>query len=473
MLRVFLIIFRINLMEDDKKNIIGKDYSLFGLAKYALPAIAARFFRSLLSTIDDTLFISRYCGEYALASFSLVIPLTLFVESVNTMLGAAATKCSMMMGEKKGDKAHGVFTSIIFVELLFGVVVYLLISNYSEEVLRLLGATDILMPYGKEYLSIFRLFMPISCINGIFDRFYSVAGKTKTSMFSTVVNVFCNFFFDWLLIVNMDLGVSGAGYANLIANIAQFIIGVLVYSNRKSDIHFSKPILKFWDYLKQICRLGLTDAVSFVSYAISGLLANRVLIEYGSENYMAAYSITDTLYMLFTVAFFGLTASTCPLVSYAFGEKNKEKLVGLFKKISLLMTILAIVSTSTSMILKDFVLGIYLNNYEVQEIIDLAHFGMKIVPLSNIFYGYNLLVQEIAIAVGNTKVSMTLTILENFVFINITTFLLPVMFGAKATFFNFLSAELITFFFTLYAVIKNKDLYGYGRSGVATLIEDK
>ena len=458
-------------MANENKTIIGKDYSLFGLAKYALPAIAARFFRNLLSTLDDTLFISRYCGEYALASMSLVIPLTLFIESINIMLGAAATKCSMMMGEKKNDKVHGVFTSTVLISLLFGIFVFWAVSSYSESVLKVLGATDILMPYGLAYLSIFRFFMPISSINGIFDRFYSVAGKNKVSMVSTVVNVFCNFFFDYLFIVKMELGVMGAGYANLVANAATFIIGVIVFSNKHLDVHFGKPILKFWNYLCEIIRLGATDAVSFVSYATSGLLANRVLIAFGSENYMAAYSITDTLYMLFTVAFYGLTASTCPLISYAFGAKDKEKLVGLFKKLTILMAALATLSTSISLLLKDFVLGIYLKNYEIQEIKDLAYFGMKIVPLSNIFYGYNLMVQEIAIAVGNSKVSMPLTVLENFVFINLTTFLLPVLFGAKATFFNFLSAEILTFIFSLIAIYKNRNKYGYGRDKIATLLE--
>lgn len=473
MLRTFLRIYRINFMEDNNKNIIGKDYSLLGLAKYALPAIVARFFRQLLSSLDDTLFISRYCGEYALASFSLMIPLILFIESINTMLGAAATKCSMLMGEKKGDKAHGVFTSTIIIEVLFGVFVFVILTIFGDQILRLLGATDILMPYAQEYMTVFRIFVPISCVNGIFDRFYSVAGKPKVSMASTVVNVFCNFFFDWLLIVKLDWGVVGAGYANLFSNIAAFLIGTFVFVNRKSDIHFGKPIIKFWGYLREICKLGLTDAVSFISYATSGLLANRVLIAYGSENYMAAYAITDTLYMLFTVVFFGLTASACPLISYAYGEKNKEKLVGLFKKLTILMTFLAIISTSVSMLSKDFVLSIYLDSYETQEIIDLAYFGMKIVPLSNIFYGYNFMVQEIAIAVGNTRVSMPLTVIENFIAINITTFLLPVLFGPKATFFNFLSAEMITFFFTLYAVYKNRNLYGYGRSKVAELLDEK
>ena len=460
-------------MQEDKNiNTIGQDFTIFSLIKYTLPPILAALFRSLLSTIDDTLFISRYCGEYALGAFSLFIPLLMFINSIVTMLGASAIKCSMLMGEGKNDDANKTFTSITIITLCFGLFFSLILGLFGKEIMIVLGATDILLPYIMDYIDVFFKFVPLFCLNGLLSRFYAVAGKPKLSVVSTVLSVICNFLFDWLFIVKMKYGISGAAYANLLSDLSCVTLAFFVFTNNKSEIHLTKPSKAFGSTFLEICKLGIPDSVSFLAYGISGVIANYMLLYFGSEDYVSAYAVTDNMFMLFANSFYGLFGSTSPIISYAYGEKNSTKLVKTFYQIAIILTGLTTAATAICILFRNQILGIYLADYENLNIVNLAHYGMKIVPWSFLIYGYNLMVQEYAIAVGNTKVSTKLTILENLVFINITTVVLPIIFGVKYIWFNFLSAELLTLCFSIIEIYKNRNNYGYGKEHKASFIDD-
>ena len=58
-------------MENTEVKTIGKDYTLAGLARYVAAPVITQFALSMLQTLDDSLFLSRYVGTEALAAFSL------------------------------------------------------------------------------------------------------------------------------------------------------------------------------------------------------------------------------------------------------------------------------------------------------------------------------------------------------------------------------------------------------------------
>ena len=56
-------------MSQKDTKTIGKDYTLGGLLKFALPAVLNEFMFNLLYTLDDGLFITRYVGTTAESAF--------------------------------------------------------------------------------------------------------------------------------------------------------------------------------------------------------------------------------------------------------------------------------------------------------------------------------------------------------------------------------------------------------------------
>ena len=76
------------------------------------------------------------------------------------------------------------------------------------------------------------------------------------------------------------------------------------------------------------------------------------------------------------------------------------------------------------------------------------------------------------VSLNAQKVATFLSVLRNFVFRMSTIFLLPRLFGANGIWFCFPVAEALSFTCAAVMVIANADNYGYGRSGLALLMNN-
>ena len=185
----------------DETKTIGKDYSLLQLAKFALPAVLNELVINLLYTIDDGLFISRYIGSNAMAAFSVLFPLFMVHNSPAILLGGVSTLASRKMGEGKSQEARADFTAMVLFVGVVGLLLGVMERVFMDPILKLLGATDIIYPYARDFVKVGALYLPLTLISTIFRRFYVPAGKPKMELLSTVLNVTTNLFFDWYFVV--------------------------------------------------------------------------------------------------------------------------------------------------------------------------------------------------------------------------------------------------------------------------------
>ena len=122
---------------------IGKDYSLGQLMKFVAAPVLTRIFVSFLSTLDDALFISRYCGQDALAAFSIVLPWFMLMDAIGMACAAVGTICSIKMGEKKNLEAKSDFTTMCLVAFGIG----LFFTNRRTRFCRPLPSHSAMIPF--------------------------------------------------------------------------------------------------------------------------------------------------------------------------------------------------------------------------------------------------------------------------------------------------------------------------------------
>ena len=123
------------------------------------------------------------------------------------------------------------------------------------------------------------------------------------------------------------------------------------------------------------------------------------------------------------------------------------------------------------MVCKRPILSLYFTDLTDPFVVEMASFGMNVVPYCYNIFSFNVLVQEYSVAVSNYKASTFLSVIENVVFANLTVILMPIIFGKNAVWFTFLVGELFTLIPTLYVAYINKDVYGYGKDGIATFVD--
>ena len=448
---------------------IGKDYSLLQLATFALPAVLNELVINLLYTIDDGLFISRYIGSNAMAAFSVLFPLFMIHNSPAILLGGVSTLASRKMGEGRSQEARADFTAMVLFVGAVGLLLGVGERVFMDPILKLLGATEIIYPYARDFVRVGALYLPLTLVSTIFRRFYVPAGKPKMELLSTVLNVTTNLFFDWYFVVHKKIGMVGTAYANLLATRLMTLIGLLFYSNRKCEVQFTTPSRDLLPLIKESSKYGISSFLSNLSVGLSSLVSNYAILYWGSEEYLAAYTIVGNIQWAFMGCFFGLFDTSGPIISYAVGERNVEKLRKTFRQVIILTTILSVALMVSFLLFGWLVADLYIEegarNYK-----DLITFGMKIAPYSFLMFGYNLGARITFASLGNHRTSAALTFLQEVLLANVTVVVLPLMFGIKGVWFSFLLTNVLMLFFSLGAVYLNRDNYGYGKSGEALLI---
>ncbi len=440
-------------------NTIGKDFTTRELIRFTAPPILAQFSMSLLSTLDDGLFLSRFVGTNALAAFSIAFPIFMFFMAITELFNGVSVICSTKMGEQKIDEARSHFTTIVVLAAGFGCIATLFGRLFMDQIIRFLGGTDILFPYVKDFLSIGVWYIPLILVNHVFSRFYVPAGNSKMSLYTTLVNSFCNFFFDWLFIVRMRMGMTGSACANLIANIVIFIIGIIFYSRKKSEIHFTHMDQHMFRTLGQSVKFGFPPFLTNVAIAVNSFIANQVLLHVSGEESVSAYTIINNIQFMFMSGVWGFTGAVSPIISYAYGEQNQAKIRKIIRQVITVTTGLIGLIILMYYITRAPILSIYLKSDASEAVRQMASHGLMIAPFGFLFFGYNVLGIDTFLALHQKKISTILSVLENVIFANLTMLTLPWIFGVPGVWFAFPVGEILTFAWTFYFAMRNRKRY--------------
>ena len=445
--------------QKEKVNTIGKIYTTPELIRFVAPPVLAQFSMSLLSTLDDGLFLSRYVGTTALAAFSIAMPVFMLFMAATELFNGVSVICSTKMGEGKGEEANSHFTSIVIMAAILGCIFTVLGNIFLDPLIVFLGGTEILFPYVKQFLGIAVWYIPLILVNHIFTRFYVPAGNSRMSLYTTLVSAFLNFFFDWLFIVRMGIGMPGSALANLIANIVVFIIGVIFFTRKDSEIHFAKPDKDLVSILWQSFKFGFPPFLTNVAVALNSFIANHVLLHVGGEESISAYTIINNIQFMFMSGVWGLTGAVSPIISFAYGEKNREKIKTIIRQVIMVTGGLIGIIVILYLLGKNPLLKIYLKSGTGESVRQMASKGLLIAPLGFPFFGYNVLAIDSFLAMHQKKTSTILSVLENVVCANLTMLTLPWIFGVTGVWFAFPVGEILTFVGTLYFVLRSRALY--------------
>ena len=196
------------------------------------------------------------------------------------------------------------------------------------------------------------------------------------------------------------------------------------------------------------------------------------MLRIGGELIISARTIVNSIQFMFMSGFFGLIDAATPMVSYAYGERNKTKLLRTMKQLMVLITGLFAFIFALHLLGSRSIVSLYLSHEGNPPLEEAILKGLQLVPLGFLFFGYNIGIRAMFTAVNNTRVATMLSIPETLIFPNLTMLTLPFLLGADGVWWCFPATQLLTFLITTAFAVRSRDLYGYGKSGIATALEN-
>ena len=428
----------------ENSNVYEKPVTLKNILKFAIPTIAMTVFMSFYTMVDG-LFVSNLIGTNALSAINLTAPIIQLVTAMKKM------------GEQKAEEAKEDFTFLILVNVIVGIVMCTVGYLAMDHIFAGMNLSADVERYCVEYLSRYLIFtVPILLMNN-FTLYMIASEKANLSLVCSVTGGVLNMVFDYVFIAGFDMGISGAAIATGLGYSVTAVVGVFVFSRKKSLLHFKKPVFRF-KVLANAATNGCSEMATALVTGIITMMFNWTMLHYVGEDGVAAVTIIMYVLMFASSLYTGYSYGVAPMLSYYYGEQNHEKLK---KMVAVSMRVIAgisLVTVAASFLLTRPLVSVFAR--PDNPVYDLAVTGNRICTIALLFIGFNIFASGMFTALSNGIVSAVLAFSRSFVFMLITMIVLPIILGVNGIWLATPAAELMALALSVFMFLKYRKRYG-------------
>lgn len=439
-----------------------KDSTLKDFAKYVSSNIISMIGLSCY-ILADTFFISLGMGESGLAALNISCPAFSLVFALGMLFGVGgATKFAIHSGAKERDDANKVFTHTILTVGVLSVIFVVLGATLSKQLAYALGADADTIAYSKDYVQVILCFAPFFMFNTVFQNFVRNDGAPRLTMLAMLLGNLFNIVFDWVFIFPCKLDMLGAALATGISPVISLTILSFFFIKKKNTFRLTKCRLRL-KTIARISALGMPSFLSELSTGIVMIIFNKLLYELGQNTAVAAYGIIVNVAYVVNAIINGVSQGAQPLISFNFGEGNRQKIRTVLKYALITMSILTVsmyvaVCAGAEGITKIF------NSEGSEQLQRLAPFGLRLYFIYSIFAGFNMLFANYFSAQNKALYSQIIIIIRCYVTILPIAYLFAYLWGITGLWLAMTASEIITLAITIYLFARSARVKTYAQS---------
>lgn len=299
------------------------------IPRMALPTIASMLVTSAYN-LADTFFVSQL-GTYATGAVGINSAIDSIIMMAGSFLAMGASSyASRLLGAREDEHAKQVASTCFFLAFLTGAAVLIFGSVFQDPLLRLLGATDALLPYSRDYCRYILLAAPFMASSFVMNHALRGEGSAVFSMAGMVTGAILNIGLDPIFIFGFGWGVAGASAATAISKLVSWGILITPYLRKKTLLTISPRYfhLNLPD-LREVCAIGFAGFCRAGLSTLAAIVLNRIAVSFG-ESVLAAISVSNRITMFMTAACLGYGQGFQPVAGFCWGAKRYERLRGAY-----------------------------------------------------------------------------------------------------------------------------------------------
>ncbi|WP_432339522.1 MATE family efflux transporter [Bacillus tequilensis] len=281
--------------------------------------------------------VGRWLGVDAVAAVSSFFPLFFLLISFTIGIGSGS---SILIGQAYGAKNEERLKAVVGTTLTFtfllGVVLAVIGSIFTLDILRLMGTPENVIHVSASYARILFYAMPFMFLYFAYTTFLRGTGDSKTPFYTLIVSTVINIALLPVLILGMfgfpKLGIYGSAYATVISTIATFLVLLVYLRKRNHPLQFDKTVRRYLkmdkELLALLLRLGIPASINMILVSLSEIAVISFVNHYGS-NATAAYGVVNQVasYVQMPAVSLGIAVSIFAAQSIGANEFDRLKSV--------------------------------------------------------------------------------------------------------------------------------------------------
>ena len=294
------------------------------IATLSIPTIISMLVTAIYN-MADTFFVSKL-GTSASGAVGIVFSVMAIIQAIGFTFGmGSGSWISRLLGAKEESQATEVAATGFYSAIFICVVMSLVGEWKLDELMRILGASETILPYAREYARYILLAAPIMASSFVLNNILRSEGHAKFAMIGITTGGILNVLLDPLFIFTFRMGIAGAAVATALSQLTSFCILLSYFVMHKTTtrlgIHrLSKRPMVYY----QIIKNGMPSFSRQGLASIASILLNQQAAIYGDAAVAAMAIVTKVFMMIFSVMI-GFGQGYQPVVGFNYGAGITER----------------------------------------------------------------------------------------------------------------------------------------------------
>lgn len=288
-----------------------------------LPSMLAFAFSGVYAIVDG-FFIGQKLGDMGLAAINVAYPITALIQAVGTgisMGGAIAVAICIGQKNQEGQKRYLGNTIVLIGAACIAMTILLLLG--FPTLLRWFGAGGELLHLAEQYTKVIAMGAVFQILGtGLVPLIRNYDGSV-IAMCSMVAGFLTNVVLDWLFIMVLNYGMTGAAAATVIGQAVTAVVGVL-FLWRKKKLQCLKGYRPSKEGIRRILVGGLSPFGLTLSPNLVIIVINKAAFLYGGDRAVACYAVVSYVVCIVQLLLQGVGDGCQPLISRAYGAGQEK-----------------------------------------------------------------------------------------------------------------------------------------------------
>lgn len=289
------------------------------ICRLAVPTIISNLITTFYN-MADTFFIGKISTS-ASGAVGIAFSVMAVIQAIGFFFGqGSGNNISRELGRQETEKAEKLAATGFYSALLFGAAAAVLGLVFLEPLCRLLGSTETILPYAKEYIRVILMGAPYMAASLVLNNQLRFEGSAFYGMIGLTTGAVVNILLDPLLIFALDMGIAGAALATIISQFISFCLlfwGIGRSGSVPIRLRNFTPSLYFYKVianggLPSLCRQGISG--------IAMVCLNTAAKPYGDAA-IAAMAIVSRITNFTNSVMLGFGQGFQPVCGFNYGAK--------------------------------------------------------------------------------------------------------------------------------------------------------
>jgi Na+-driven multidrug efflux pump len=214
-----------------------------------------------------------------------------------------------------------------------------------------------------------------------------------------------------------------------------------IFSDKTQLIHLKRGIYRLKsDLVRNIISIGISPFLMNLCSCVIVIFMNNQFVHYGGDMAVGAYSIANSIGMVFFMFVIGINQGMQPIAGYNYGAEKFDRLMRVLTLAIIAATVVMVVGWALAMLFPYYMARIFTTD---QELIAKSITGIRLNMLLFPIIGFQAVVTNFFQCIGKVRIAIFLSLSRQLLFLLPLIWILPMLWGLDGVWAALPTSDLI------------------------------